>query len=88
MSLLTKEQAAALMDVSVLWVEALLELGALERHKGPNGETLIDADEILAKRFAATRFEASSLAHVRRMLKKLGVGIHAAEGLRPIPPRG
>jgi hypothetical protein len=76
------------MDVSVGWVEALLELGALERHKGPNGETLIDAEEILVKRFAAPSFEAASLTHVREMLKKLGVGIHGARGLRPIPTGG
>jgi hypothetical protein len=72
MSLLTKQQAADLMDVPVPWVDAFLEVGSLERHKGPNGETLIDADEILVKRFAATRFEAASLAHVRGMLKKIG----------------
>jgi hypothetical protein len=72
MSLLTKQQAADLMDVPVPWVDAFLEVGSLERHKGANGETLIDADEILVKRFAATRFEAASLAHVRGMLKKIG----------------
>lgn len=75
MSLLTRQQAADLMDVPVAWVDALLEVGSLERHEGPNGETLIDADEILAKRLAATRFEAASLAHVRQILSKLGLGI-------------
>lgn len=73
MGLLTRQQAADLMDVPVSWVDAFLEVGLLERHEGPNGETLIDADEILVKRFAATRFEDASLAHVRSMLKKLGL---------------
>jgi hypothetical protein len=80
MSLLTKEQAADLMDVPVPWVDALLELGALEGHIGPDGKTLIDADEILAKRLAATRREAASLTHVREMLKRLGVVRPAAKG--------
>jgi len=73
MSLLTKQQAADLMEVPVSWMDALLEVGALERHTGPNGETLVDADEILAKRFASTSREAASLAHVRDMLEKLGM---------------
>ncbi len=74
MSLLTKQQAADLMDVPSSWVDAFLEFGFLERYEGQDGETLIDADEILVKRFAATRFEAASLSHVRSMLKKIGVG--------------
>lgn len=78
MGLLIRQQAADLMDVPVSWVDAFLEVGSLERHEGPNGETLIDADEILVKRF--TRFEAASLAHVRSMLKKLGAGRPAASG--------
>jgi len=45
-------------------------------------------DEILVMRFAATRFEAASLAHVRSMLKKLGAGRPAADGSRSNPPRG
>lgn len=73
MSLLTRQQAANLMEVPVSWVDGFLEIGSLERHEGPNGETLIDADEILEKRFAAPRLEAVSLAHVRSMLKKLGI---------------
>lgn len=73
MSLLTRQEAADLMDVPVSWVDAFLEVGSLELHEGPNGETLVDADQILVKRFAATRFEAASLTHVRGMLKKLGI---------------
>jgi hypothetical protein len=73
MSLLTRQQAADLMDVPISWVDAFLEVGSLERHEGPNGETLVDADEIIVKRFAASRIEAASLAHVRQMLKKFGV---------------
>jgi len=88
MCLLTRQQADDLMDVPVSWVDAFLEVGSLERHEGPNGETLIDADEILVKRFAATRFEAASLAHVHSMLKKLGAGRPAANGSRSTPPRG
>jgi hypothetical protein len=45
MSLLTKEQAADLMGVSVLWVDVLLEFGTLERHTGPRGETLPPVSE-------------------------------------------
>jgi len=86
MSLLTRQQAADLMDVPVSWVDAFLEVGSLERHEGPNGETLIDANEILEKRFAAPRFEAASLAHVQSMLKKLGVGSPAASS--PTVPKG
>ncbi|WP_141054909.1 hypothetical protein [Tepidiphilus succinatimandens] len=74
MGLLTRQQAADLMDVPVSWVDAFLQFGSLERYEGPNGETLVDADEILLKRFAATRHEEVSLAHVRSILKKLGVG--------------
>lgn len=88
MVLLTRQQAADLMDVPVSWVDAFLEFGSLERLEGSNGETLIDADEILAKRFAATRFEAASLAHVRSILKKLGASRPAANGSRSTPPRG
>ncbi|WP_126448428.1 hypothetical protein [Sulfuricystis multivorans] len=73
MSLLTRQEAADMMDVPITWVDAMLEFGSLERHEGLNGETLIDADEILEKRFAAPRLEAASLAHVRSMLKKLGL---------------
>lgn len=80
MGLLNGQQAAELMEVPVSWVDALLEAGSLERHEGPNGETLIDADEILAKRFAVPRFEAASLAHVRSMFKKLGLNSDAANG--------
>lgn len=80
MVLLTRQQAASLMEVPVSWVDALLEFGSLERHQGPNGETRIDADEILAKRLAATRFEAVSLAHVRSLLSKLGLDRPAASG--------
>jgi hypothetical protein len=75
MSLLTKQQAADLMEVPVGWVNVMLELGALKSQEGLNGETLIDADEILEKRYVTPRFEATSLAHVRSMLKKLALDI-------------
>lgn len=78
MSMLTRHEAARLMEVPVAWVDAFIEVGALEPHDGLNGETLIDADEIVAKRYAAQRFEAASLAHVHALLKKLGVGRPAA----------
>jgi hypothetical protein len=68
MSLLTQQQAADLMEVHVAWVDMFIELGSLERHEGPNGETLIDADEILDKHFEAPHFQTTSLAHVRSML--------------------
>ncbi|MGB9577766.1 MAG: hypothetical protein ACPL3S_00695 [Halothiobacillaceae bacterium] len=80
MSLLTRQQAADLMDVPIPWVDAFLEVGALKQYEGPDGEILIDADEILVKRFAATRYESASLAHIRSMLKKFGLSSSAASG--------
>jgi hypothetical protein len=73
MRLLSRQQAADLMEVPVGWVDGMLEIGALECHEGVHGEALIDADEIMHKGYIAPRAEAVSLSHVQAMLNKLGI---------------
>jgi hypothetical protein len=71
--MLTKHEAARMMEVPAPWVDAMVEIGALTVHRGLNGEILIDGDEILDKGFVSPRQEAVSLAHVQTMLGKLGL---------------
>ncbi len=73
MALVNPQEAADMMGVPRAWVSSMLELGALSPHEGPNGELLIDTDEIIDKHYVEPTFKAVSLEHTRSMLRKLGV---------------
>lgn len=69
--LITKKQAADMIGVPVAWVDGMLELGALGWSVSPDGSIMIDADEILEKRYVSPELRAVSLGHVKEMLRKV-----------------
>lgn len=70
MPFIDKQQAAAVVGVPLPWIDAMIEIGALEHYAGLNNETLIDLDEILDKGYAEEKLAAPSLEHVQRLLAK------------------
>ena len=69
MKLIPKEDAAEIMDVPVFWVNGMIERGLLASHRDQAGNELIDADEIVVKRYASKEFESASPEHVQSLLK-------------------
>ena len=73
MNLISKEDAAKVMDVPVLWVNGMIEKGLLATHEDLNGHQLIDADEIIVKRYASKEFECASIDHIRALLRSYSI---------------
>ncbi len=71
MELIDIHDAANMMDVPVVWVDGMIKQGLLAEHSGMNGARLIDADEIIVKRYASKELEMPSMEHVQSMLKKI-----------------
>ena len=71
MNLIDIHDAADMMNVPVVWVDGMIKQGLLAEHDGRNSTRLIDADEIIVKRYVSREFEAPSMEHIQSMLKKL-----------------
>jgi hypothetical protein len=71
MSLLTREQAAQLIGVPAPWVDAMIEIGALEYEYGQDGTLLFDQDELASKGYIDPAQTAASLGHARALLEKI-----------------
>jgi len=77
MKLISLKEAAEQMDVPDCWVIGMAKEGLLAKHQGQDGVQLIDADEIVFKRYASKEFEVPSLAHIQSMLTKFAIGARA-----------
>jgi hypothetical protein len=73
MKLISLQEAAEQMDVPVSWVNGMKSQGLLADHKTKEGAQLIDADELIVKRYVSKEFEVPSLEHVQSMLKKFAI---------------
>ena len=72
MNLISKEAAADLMDVPVSWVNGMIERGMLEKHN-QNGMELVDADNMVVRRYASKEFESSSSEHIQSLLRNYSI---------------
>ena len=71
MQLIDKENAATQMEISVPWLNGMIERGQLTAYPDPNGFILVDADEIFARHYVADTLAVPSMRHIASMFHKI-----------------
>lgn len=70
--LVTKQQAADLLDVPLRWLDGMIELGQVPVTLDESGREMIDTEELRARKLIPPKEQpVPGLEHVRAMLRKV-----------------